>query len=203
MEEKRDTFAFSGLSVYYLTEEYNADYPPKWLKKLEKKDPELEFKSPYETTRRFVAYLEDDKNVYDQLVSNNNAEKHFIFSDRDKVKKEEDTTAINNTKQFYSFWSNRSDQAIRSSKYGPALDPAEDGTLTCRYCHAEMKQKKAFTRHEAICKEKLIQREERLFVIAKTLATAKPVRKITICGRATVSMIIYLVKRMKLGSRRY
>ena len=147
--------AFSGLSVYYLTEEYNAHYPPKWLTKLESNDPELEFKSPYKTTQRFVAHLKDDKQVYDELVSNNDAKKYFIFSNREKVKEEEVTTPINNTKEYNSFWSNQSDKDIKSSHYGPALDSAEDGTLTCRYCQAEMKQKKAFTKHKAICKEKI------------------------------------------------
>ena len=154
MEEARDTFAFCGLSVYYLTQDYNAQFPPKWLKKLENNDPELEFKSPYETTRRFVAYLEDDKKTYDELVENNEADKHFIYSDREKVKKEEDTSPINDTKKYFSFWSNLSDNDIKSSDYGRAIPPAEDGTLTCRYCQSEMKQKTAFEKHEIVCKKK-------------------------------------------------
>ena len=75
------------------------------------------------------------------------------ISTLEKVKKEEDTSPINDTKRYFSFWSSLSDSEITSSDYS-AIPPAEDGTLTCRYCQSEMKQRTAFEKHETVCKKK-------------------------------------------------
>jgi hypothetical protein len=140
--------------VYNLAEEYINFRPSKFERIFsgDKKNMKkaLVSKSPYECTKRFAAYMEDDMTIYQKLRKNVPGG-HFIFSDRDRMKHEEDTRPIENTHAYYSFCHSKDDDNSDVKSFLP-IPRSETGQYLCRFCNCKYKTKKPFEAHEKFCK---------------------------------------------------
>jgi uncharacterized Zn-finger protein len=156
LEKDRDYHAYDALRVYNLAVEYIYSRPSKFERILsgDRQDVNmkkaLEAKSPYECTKRFVAYMEDDQTIY-QKLRKNVPDGHFIFSDRDRMKNEEDTRPIENTHAYYSFCHIKDDDNSDVRSFLP-IPSSETGQYFCRFCSSKYKTKKPFEAHEKFCK---------------------------------------------------
>ena len=112
----------------------------------------LRKKTPYDTTQRHVAYIEDDKEAYDKY-KDRLPNMNIFYSDRARMKDEEDIDAIKNTTQFYSFSHQRADDNPNADSID-GIPVTDDNEHTCKWCHKKFKNGgKAFKDHEKLCTE--------------------------------------------------
>jgi hypothetical protein len=80
--------------------------PPQRECMINEKNSGLRSKSLHSASKRFVVYVEDCCDTYNNLVSHHGEESdyHFVFTNRTVMQQSnEDTTAIKNTSKFYQF----------------------------------------------------------------------------------------------------
>lgn len=110
----------------------------------------LREKSPYESTQRHAAYIEDNKETYDKLKAKL-PNVHIIYSDRARMKEEEDMPPIDNTTDYYSFSHKKADDNLDLASFA-AIPPGDNGVHTCRYCSKVYQNGgKPFREHEKLC----------------------------------------------------
>jgi hypothetical protein len=71
---------------------------------------------------------------------------HIILSEREHMKEKEDTWAIENRTDYYSFAHKKSDDNTDVNSFLP-IPQGDDGLYTCRYCCSKYKKKMIFHNH--------------------------------------------------------
>jgi len=157
LETENDCHAYDAYRVHNLAQKYIKSKPSKFERLLsgdsqdvDMKKKAFKSKSSYECTKRFVAYMEDDSTIY-QKLRKNVPDGHFIFSDRDRMRDEEDTRPIENTHTYYSFCHKRDDDNCDVTSFLP-IPRSETGQYLCRFCSSTYKARKPFEAHEEFCK---------------------------------------------------
>lgn len=162
-EDELDVHASNALFCAQLAEKYAEEKKTKLERYIENhrglqlsNDEKKKFKmmlrrkSPYDCTQRHVAYIEDNKLTYEKYkrkLPNMN----IFYSDRTRMKEDEDIDAIKDTTQFYSFSHKRADDNPNVNSLEP-IPLTGDNEHTCRWCHKRFKNGgKAFKEHEKLC----------------------------------------------------
>lgn len=156
-ERKQDDFAKDAKQCAEFADQYCKNNPSNFERLLgnpnESLKQALKDKTPHECTRRIVMYIVEKKDRFEDL-KRQEPEKHFIYCDREKLQ-QEDTQAIEDTKQYYCFSHSREDDAIPTIDDFPEVRPSVGHEAICRFCHSEFqKNGLSYERHESRCRVK-------------------------------------------------
>mmetsp|Transcript_12327 Transcript_12327/g.23097 ORF Transcript_12327/g.23097 Transcript_12327/m.23097 type:complete len:567 (-) Transcript_12327:550-2250(-) len=151
-ETEFDIFASDPFKYFSLAKNYIKSNPAKYETLINNKGPDIKksliSKSPYEATKRFVAFIDDDRLSVEKLKSQY-PDDHFIYSDRSRMEAGEDIKPIEHTTQFYLFTHNSLDDNTCPDDYD---DIPMDGTKhVCKFCFDEYKNSHAFENHQKFC----------------------------------------------------
>lgn len=123
----------------------------------------LKDKSPHACTKRRVAYVEDNKEEaekYKNKLKLKHPDLLVVYSDRTRMKEEEDCEAIDDTQTFYSFSHKREDDG-KSYESFPLLNQTAEGKFPCRVCRKEFESNGSrLKEHKELCKY-LVQQHEK------------------------------------------
>jgi hypothetical protein len=117
----------------------------------------LNLKSPYETTCRSVAWIEDSKEEFEKLKKKVEDKKMppmgVLFSDRARVKEEEDMAPLENITKYYSFRHDKADDNLKLADF-VEKEPTANGEYICRYCPKSFTSDgKLFQGHQRFCRK--------------------------------------------------
>lgn len=121
---------------------------------INEKNSSLRSKSLHSASKRFVVYVEDNYETYNDLVSHHGEESdyHFVFTNRTVMQQSnEDTTAIKDTSKFYQFLHSKQRDDYNIDDFAPSDDLNEDGLFRCCICKKSYKAKYPFKVHEDAC----------------------------------------------------
>ena len=149
-EERLDVFCEHPLMGFYLLrDKYERDKAP-MQKALIAGSDKLKTKSPFQTTGRFVAYIEDDLERYNKLKQNLPPDNHIIYSNRNhRQELENEITGMDGITKCHVFYHNKSFDSLRAQDF-PAVEE-RGGRFICRYCAASYVRKIDYAKHEARC----------------------------------------------------
>jgi hypothetical protein len=146
------------------------------------KNARIQSKSPHAATKRFVAYVEDSKTEYDNLLRQFSSDDgyHFVYTNRSYMQANEDTCPIKDTSKFYQFCPSR-EKDIYDIENFPPLNIADDGTFTCRVCSKQYKAKAPFKIHEDMCKLAISSKKAYCIEYREAPCYCKPCRNGELC----------------------
>ena len=108
----------------------------------------LKNKSPYESTARHIAYMEDNQETCNMLKGKFPTA-HIIFSDRARLKEDEDTEPIGNTSEYFSFSHKKDDDDMNVDNF-----PRIEDRPACCFCFKLFQRRgKTLADHESFCKK--------------------------------------------------
>jgi hypothetical protein len=151
-ELDKDCHASSALACFYLANDYIKKNKSSSEGMIHDKSPKLQHKSPHSATKRFIVYVEDNIDKYNDLVQDHSDEPdfHFVFTNREFMQATEDTLAVKDTSKFYQFHhsNNRDNYSIDDF---PLCGMTDDGLYVCRVCKKTYKAQIPFEMHQDIC----------------------------------------------------
>ena len=160
-ENESNTHAHSAILVSQLARDYISSHPSVYESMIdafrENQLPTANYprlrkalfkKTPYQCTKRYIGYVADTMDEFEKF------QKHvpdvkMIYSNRDHMKRFEDTSPIENLTDYYSFSHKSKDDDLNSSDFE---EKNSSNGYVCRYCTKTFDKKgKAFDHHERFC----------------------------------------------------
>lgn len=152
LEMQDDTHAFNAEEAYRLAKKYIENHKSEWEQKIKDCDPEVQYKSPHETSKRFVAFMEDDESRFTRMKKQYH-DGHIIYSNRKQMQDQlEDIEPIKDVKSYYKFWHCVEDDNLSEYHFQDHDDP-NVYTYTCKFCQKKYKSSStSFNSHVHMCK---------------------------------------------------
>jgi len=168
-ELRQDLFCKDALMSFYLSHSWNERSPPPMQTALAEGSEQLKTKSPYQSTKRHIAYIEDDPVRYRKLKANLDPRyEHIVYSDRENIQKNSsEITSLNGISKFHMFCHDTHDDNITSADFPDAIEVGDDDVHKCRYCEHEYKSSAHFAKHEEECKVVVDSPDSRLVRFTK------------------------------------
>ena len=148
LEIQDDTHAHNAEAVYRLAKKYVEHHPSVWEQKIQDCHPELKYKSPHETSKRFVAFMEDDESCV-EMMKKKYPDGHIIYSNRKNMQELEDIEPIKNIKTYYKFWHCLEDDELSVRQFED--DEPNASHYTCKFCKRKYKSRSTYNTHVQAC----------------------------------------------------
>lgn len=151
LEMQDDTHAFDAEAAYQLAKKFVEKNKSVWEQKIKDCNPELQYKSPHETSQRFIAYMEDDEWRL-MALKKRYPDGHIIHSNRKYMQELEDIEPIKDIKSYYKFWHCLDDDELSEEHFQDYDDTNAALTYACKFCQKTYKSRStSFIAHVQTC----------------------------------------------------